>query len=513
MQWRFQRLGAATFAFLFSVVPLWADITLPTAAPSPPPQADALTVRILRGERTLIPLRGHHSGSGSVTFWIVDPPTHGTLIELRVLGDNRATVVYQNNGAEPAVNDRFTYLVRTSANRASSQAEVRITVDEPPPRLQVPGQIEFDQIVAGQSQARELKITNEGGGVLEGRLTVSAPWRLATPEYRVASGRTARIGVTFRPGEERDFVGQITLTGSDGALSSVLLKGSAILPIALEPAELRIARPEDKDAPRTASVSLTNRTERPLTLKFSSDRKIGPIADVTLAPAEEKAIPVVIAAEAAIPVDEAIVVRGEGFSARLPVVAEALPAASAAPNPSPAIAAVASASPRPVAAPGGAVVARPKVVRPNAAAPPPATSAPPGPRLVPVRARRLEGERWELHWARPKETVARYRIEERFLALDEKGALQTVWRALPPPNIAIVGDAVTAPISGLESRQVHSLKVSALGADGTLLWESPLVVLAPPAQPSHRTRTWTLILGLALLALVALRWRVNRTPA
>ena len=42
--------------------------------------------------------------------------------------------------------------------------------------------------------------------------------------------------------------------------------------------------------------------------------------------------------------------------------------------------------------------------------------------------------------------------------------------------------------AGSNPRQVHSLKVSALGADGALLWESPLVVLGPPAQPSHRTR-------------------------
>ncbi len=132
---------------------------------------------------------------------------------------------------------------------------------------------------------------------------------------------------------------------------------------------------------------------------------------------------------------------------------------------------------------------------------------------MPVRAQRLEGEGWELRWARPKEPVARYRIEERFLSLDEKGALQTAWRALPEPNIAIVGDAVTAPINGLDPRQVHSLKVTALSADGTMLWESPLVVLGPPAEPSHRTRTWTLLLGLALLALVALRWRANRAPA
>lgn len=517
MHWRIQQRGAITFAFFFSVIALRADISLPTAAPSPPPQADDHALRLWRGDRATIPLRGHHSGSGTVTFWIVDPPAHGTLSELRLLGDNRATIVYQNHGAEPAANDRFTYLVRTSGNRVSSVAEVKIVVDEPPPHLQAPGRIEFDQIVAGESQNRELQITNDGGGVLEGRLTVSVPWQLATSDYRVASGRTAKIGVTFRPEEGRDFVGQITLTGSDGALSTASLQGSATSPITLEPAELRIAPPREKDAPRTASVSLTNRTGRPLTLKFSADRKIRPMADITLAPAEEKAIAVVIAAEATAPVDETIVVRGDGFSARLPVAAGALPALPASPIPTPSGAMVSNASPRPSAQPAGPVVARPIIAQPNivrpGAAAPRTTPTAPSLTLVPVRAQRLEGKRWELRWARPKEPVSRYRIEERFLSLDDKGALQTTWRALAAPDIAVAGDDVTTQISGLDPRQVHSLKLTALAPDGTALWESPVVVLSPPAKPSHRMRNWTLLLGLALFALVALRWRANRAPA
>jgi len=55
---------------------------------------------------------------------------------------------------------------------------VRIFVEKPPARLQVPARIEFDEIMAGESETRQLTITNEGGGVVEGRLTASAPWRL-----------------------------------------------------------------------------------------------------------------------------------------------------------------------------------------------------------------------------------------------------------------------------------------------------------------------------------------------
>ncbi len=205
MQWRFQLQGAIIFAFFCFALPLWADITLPSAAPSPPPQADEYALRISRGARATIPLRGPHRGSGTVTFWI--DALHGALSELRPLGDNRATIIYQNDGAAPASDDRFTYLVQTSSNRVSSPAEVRILVEELPPRLQAPARIEFDPIIAGYSQTRDLAITNSGGGVLEGRLTVSAPWRLRTSDYRVESGKTASIVVTFQPEEGREFIG------------------------------------------------------------------------------------------------------------------------------------------------------------------------------------------------------------------------------------------------------------------------------------------------------------------
>ena len=115
-----------------------------------------------------------------------------------------------------------------------------------------------------------------------------------------------------------------------------------------------------------------------------------------------------------------------------------------------------------------------------------------------------------MRWARPKETVAQYRIEERFLALDGAGELQATWRAFTSPQIAIAGDEVTAQISGLDPRQIHSLRVTALGSNGVALWESPLVVLGPPRKPSHRTRNWAVILGGALLVLLVLRWRANR---
>lgn len=107
MDGRVQRRIAGASTLLFLANALRADITVPVP---PPPQADAQAVRGLARRRDDVPLRSHHGG-GAVTFWIVQRPDHGKLSDLRLLGDNRATINYQNDGAE-AGRDRPLQLCR-----------------------------------------------------------------------------------------------------------------------------------------------------------------------------------------------------------------------------------------------------------------------------------------------------------------------------------------------------------------------------------------------------------------
>ena len=115
--------------------------------------------------------------------------------------------------------------------------------------------------------------------------------------------------------------------------------------------------------------------------------------------------------------------------------------------------------------------------------------------------------------AQTSEGLGSYRIEELFRALDVAGELQTTLRGVPAPQIAIMGDEVRAQIEGLDRDPIHSFRVTALTPKGEVLWESPLVVLDSPRQPSRRTQTWLLILGVALIALLVQRRRANRASA
>ncbi len=481
---------------------LQADISLPGQVA---PQADAQTARVLSGGRTLVPLRAHYGGGGSVTFWIVQRPEHGTLSELRLLGDNRATIVYQHDSTRAGTSDHFIYAVKTSSGRVSTPAEVRILIEEPPARLQVPEKIVFDRIIAGTTQTRQLPIRNEGGGVLAGRLTASAPWQLSWSEYRVPAGKTEIVTVIFQPDEGRECVGQITLTGDDGSQRAVLLEGSATSPIKLEPTYLQIDFQDGKSEPRRGTAALTNQTDAPLQLKFSTSRHVKPIPEVELQPRETKTIAIVLLPHQSVAVQEEIAVKGEGFMARLAIDSAAtIPTKLASTTETPAAQqpARSPSESTPIPSPPPQDTTRPAEI----SAP---TASSPGNLLVPVRAQRLKDSEWELAWRSPKSPVSKYRVEERELALDPSGDLQITWREIPTAVIAVSGDFTSVRMKGFDAKQLHVVRITAVAADGSILWESPLVPLAPPRAASHYKSWWLLILGTALVVLLVWRWRVR----
>lgn len=136
----------------------------------------------------------------------------------------------------------------------------------------------------------------------------------------------------------------------------------------------------------------------------------------------------------------------------------------------------ATALPTPTAAAASMI---PRSTASPTAMPPPQTHVP-NSVVVPVRAQRLNSSRWALRWSRPKGSVTKYRAEERILSLDGAGELQTPCHQLAAPEIANSGDSLITQINVLDPQQLHTLRVTALRADGTNLWESPLVALSPP---------------------------------
>ena len=58
--------------------------------------------------------------------------------------------------------------------------------------------------------------------------------------------------------------------------------------------------------------------------------------------------------------------------------------------------------------------------------------------------------------------------------------LQTTWREIAPLETVALGNEVAAQIKGLDPKQRHLVRVTAIGPSGAPLWESPVVALTPP---------------------------------
>jgi hypothetical protein len=475
-------------ALLLAGRSLLGDITLPA---NPGPQADSAVAVVRRGESTTILLRAHYGGAGGLFFQIIKPPAHGKVLDLRVLSDRRAEIVYESNRAEDFASDRFSYAVRVG-DRLSSPAEVRISIEEPPPALHAPAEIDFGEVMAGDSATRSLTLANTGGGVLEGRISVSDPWEIAVSEYRLGAGASEDLLITFRPEEGRSIVGLARLTGPDGAETSVRLTGIATSPVTIEPIRLRIDPPAAR-----AMFRLANKTSRSLPLQFATSSRIQPLDAITLAPRETKEIDV-LARTVGIALQDEITILGRGFRVVLPVEIGAAPAKAIAVAPSP-------------AAPVSTMDATKSTPVPFPRATPVAALTTPTPSpvqgLVAVRARRLSPEVWELSWRQPEEPVASYVVEERILSLDGAGKLETSWRTVRSSVARTTGKSVTARVESVDPKQLHMVRVRALGPDRSLRWETPLVSLAPVPERAHG-KTITLLLLTAVLALfLVLRWR------
>ncbi len=478
-------------AFLVVARSARADISLPATVP---PQVDAGSARVLRGGQVAIELRGHYGGAGSISFGISRPPRHGKLSGLQARSGNRVTVTYSHVAGHPEKSDDFAYIIQ-AGGRVSSPAEVRIEIDDPPPRLQTIGELEFGEIQAGQSALRDLPITNAGGAVLQGRITVSSPWRIAPADFRVEAGKTERVRVAFQPNEARAFVGQITLSDEAGNTTTVSMSGTADPALRVLPGTLLFGA-----EPRKETILLTNLTGAPVELTFETSRHLQPIEALTLAAEASQEVAVEVSAETVGPVHETMNVAGPHF--RVPVVIE-IPALL----PPPTVATAAPSVPPPVAAQPAPSVA-PVFVAPAVSQGAEATTAPGAVPMVKVTAHRIAPALWELRWPAGAQRAASYRIEERSLSLDSTDTLQTAWLPLKA-KVDPAGDPVIAKVGDLHAHRLHVLRVTALDADGTPRWESPPIALAAAPVSSHERALWLTGLSLALAAFLFLRWRAR----
>jgi hypothetical protein len=269
--------------------------------------------------------------------------------------------------------------------------------------------------------------------------------------------------------------------------------------LGVEPGELEITLPAKKSEPRAGKISLTNRAERSLLVKFEASPRIKPIGEVTLAPRATEDVAIEVAVDRTVPVHEQIRIVGAGFHVPVTVNASAEEISGVEKTSRPPSARVPS--PPPSATPRRLAVVAPAVTPP---------SAPLANPYLAVHARRVEGSQWELRWPQPQEPVGRYQLDERILSREGGSDLQISWRPLTKAEFTTSDATAFARLRSLDPKQLHMLRLIALRPDGSTIWEAPLVALAPVNEAPHHDRGWLLIGAIVLAGLLYFRWRARR---
>lgn len=230
----------------------------------PPPIPRKATLD--RGQNATIPLGVYGPGVEQMEFIIRTPPKHGTLSRVQITGDSTAAVIYTAPAQTNALEDRFTYAVRT-ADGVSAAVPVVITIVEPaglPPRLVVPGSLDGEEQRPGEEGTFTIPIRNAGGGYAEGEFTIAAPWKVQNPaKFRLAGGESMEVTVTFSAPKIGAHKADLTYGAAHRV--STTLNAKVVAPLTITPALLDL-KAKPGAATRSGQVKLTNESSLPVTV-------------------------------------------------------------------------------------------------------------------------------------------------------------------------------------------------------------------------------------------------------
>ncbi len=242
------------------------------AAEIPTPQ-DA-TVTVLRGVPARIVLSASTLRRQPVIFRLGTRPAHGTLSEPRAVPEagDKAVVTY-TAGAGSADADSFTFRVKHDDTATSGSATVRLRILDPAPDLQAPEELDFGQVVVGETVVRSLVLANQGTADFAAALPLQPPWRLqqGSPEVRVAAGARVEINVLFAPWQPGEATARLAYPGVEK--TRTLLKGRALAPVHLEPSLVQM-KWDPSARLRRASVTLENRLNAPVDYVLAASPRV-----------------------------------------------------------------------------------------------------------------------------------------------------------------------------------------------------------------------------------------------
>ena len=159
------------------------------------------TVKVLRGGTCEVPLRAISPQGYNVKFEIFSGPRGGSLSGPQRNSKSSVSYFYTHDGNKNSSQDSFRIKAKSGPQKAWGYAKATILVEEPPARFAADvSALDFAAVFLGESRTLPVRIKNAGGGRLQGRLKLTAPWTLGgAADLTLSEGETKKILITFEP--------------------------------------------------------------------------------------------------------------------------------------------------------------------------------------------------------------------------------------------------------------------------------------------------------------------------
>jgi len=483
--------------------------------PAPPPEPNPLDIEVPRGGPVWITLSAYSITSPIIRYRIRRQP-EGKLGSPQIVTASTAVVKYTPPAGAGPGEDSFVFQVQ-SVDGVSAPAEVYIRITDKDPLLVAPNDIDFGEVLPGETARRQLVLQNIGGGLAQGTVSVPEGWMVeGDAAYRLGAGAQQSFTLVFKPLEERDYTGDAEYTGEPGRATD--LNGKEVAPIAVTPGPVELRQ---VGTMRVGMIQVQNRTDGERTVHVTAGPHLAANESVE-APAKGMAEIVVRAKpgeEGEIHDHVTVTVDAEGLKADIPVEAVAVLGQGQTPAASlPAETPVSAGAVGPIGPTGPITAAAAPEELPEMTLPPLASDlGTPAEQEARTPVSPLEVESLGKDEARvtcnfnSAAPVHSYRLEAQTLVLDAHGRAEAKWVPVAHATVEVNGPAVSADLKHLQPNALYLVRLLGLDQEGRIVAISSAgeVWTARAAPGGHWG--WVALIGALLAGAAAWRWRTLPT--
>lgn len=272
-----------------------------------------ITVKVLRGGTCEVPLRAISPQGYDVKFEILSRPRVGSLSGPQRNSKSSVSYFYTHDGKKNSSQDSFRFKCKSGPQKAWGHAKVTVLVEEPPARFTADVvSLDFGAVFLGESRTLPVSVKNAGGGQLQGRLKVGAPWTLADPsDLTLAEGESKKFLITFEPVSTEMQRGSLIFESATKPFPEIALQGAG---------KSRFEAPEkaafeQRVGAKELRVPVKNRSSEPLPISIHSPPPLEAPDSITL-PAESSSDLVLTLPARPFAEESALVTLGDGATIR-----------------------------------------------------------------------------------------------------------------------------------------------------------------------------------------------------